>query len=134
MKKVMIFDMLYFLGYHLAKRLLDEGVEVIGIDPINLNNSRKQEEMLMKIGRNAQLNFLNKHISKLNLEEVCIDVDTVFLFYPNKFDSLSSPSDELTNRKALLQTVIHMCRKKNIRVVYVSSQSVYGQQSGLITE
>ena len=52
MKKIIITGVIGFIGYHLAKNLLEKGINVIGID--NINN---YYDVTLKLSR---LNILNK--------------------------------------------------------------------------
>lgn len=134
MKKVAIFNMLYFLAYHLTKKLLEEGIEVIGIDRLNPDKKTQQDEMLMSIGRNAQLQFINQHMVDLDMKAVCQDVDTIFFFCPSDYKWYASLVNELKDREAVVQKMMTQCQRNNIRLIYVSSQMVYGQHDGMITE
>ncbi|MGM9988292.1 MAG: hypothetical protein ACI35O_13835 [Bacillaceae bacterium] len=58
MRRVVIFEALSFIGFQLVDTLLNEGIEVIGIDEID---SERKEEMLFSIGRNSNFELASSY-------------------------------------------------------------------------
>ncbi|MGG0719101.1 hypothetical protein ABE096_16115 [Robertmurraya massiliosenegalensis] len=65
MDKVMIIGTFEFLGFHFTKKLLEEGIEVLGVHhQVNDEESYLIEEKRLQIGRNA--NFEEKSVDSLH--------------------------------------------------------------------
>lgn len=146
--KILITGTAGFIGFHLAKKLLEEGVEVVGIDNIN-----EYYDVKVKLGRlkekgiNAENIEYNKLINsnsypnykfvKLNLE----DRENISkLFETEQFDkvchlaaqagvrySLSNPYIYIHSNINGFINILEASRHNNIKhLVYASSSSVYG--------
>ena len=146
--KILITGTAGFIGFHLAKRMLKRGDEVIGLD--NINNyyevgvkygrleetGIKQEQIkynkLIQSKKNPNYKFI-----KLNLE----DRDNIEkLFKIEKFDKVCHLAAQagvrysLTNPYAYIEAnivgymnILEACRHNKIKhLVYASSSSVYG--------
>ena len=124
-----------FIGFHLCKRLIERGEQVIGIDNINnyydikLKNQRLQ--ILKKSSKNSFIFF------KENIEDKENIVDIFCKYKPNKVINLAAQAGvrySIENPDSYIQAnlvgflnVIECCRKFNIEhFVYASSSSVYG--------
>jgi len=146
--KILVTGVAGFIGFHLAKRLLERGDEVVGLDNIN-----DYYDVNLKYGRLNELGIdkgnieYNKSISsnkypnfkfiKLNLEDK-EGVDK--LFKVEKFDKVCHLAAQagvrysLTNPDAYIQSNIvgHMNILESVRhnevesLCYASSSSVYG--------
>ena len=61
-KTILVTGAAGFIGYHLSKRLLDEGIKVIGIDNLNdYYDVKLKQARLDLIKYNPQLIFINRH-------------------------------------------------------------------------
>ncbi|WP_416828735.1 NAD-dependent epimerase/dehydratase family protein [Ectobacillus polymachus] len=112
MKRVLVVGAFTFIGFTVVKRLLQEGVEVIGLDqeqPEHL--SKWNEEKLMLIGRNSNFTYYSMH----DREEFAKDVDTIYICYcePDRKDY-----DEFD-----IQSMLDLCQSHSIRLVLLSSIS-----------
>lgn len=134
--KVLVTGVAGFIGFHLTQKLLDRGVEVIGID--NLND---YYDVSLKEGRLSQL-AQNKH--KENFEFIKMDlVDNVqieSLFNNNNFEvvinlaaqagvrySIENPRAYIDSNVVGFLNILEGCRNKKIKhLIYASSSSVYG--------
>jgi UDP-glucuronate 4-epimerase len=137
-----------FIGFHLAKKLLDRGDEVIGLDnindyyDINLKYRRLGETGIDKnrISHGTLVQskkYPNYQFIQLNLE----DRDALFnLFEKHKFDIVCNLAAQagvrysLTNPYAYIESnivgfinILEACRHNDVKhLVYASSSSVYG--------
>jgi UDP-glucuronate 4-epimerase len=122
-----------FIGFHLCKRLLEEGDEVVGID--NLND---YYDVALKKARLAQLESKkNFRFIKLSLEE---KEGVLSLFNSKEFDvvvnlaaqagvrySLINPYAYLDSNIYGFLNILEGCRHAKVKhLVFASSSSVYG--------
>ena len=125
-----------FIGYHLAKRLLEEGYDLIGLD--NLNNYYDPQ---LKKDRLAQLiNYPNFEFIKIDFTD---QEKTRSFFMKQSFEqvihlgaqagvrySLENPQAYIDTNLTGFLNILEGCRHNNIsRVIYASSSSVYGNNS-----
>jgi UDP-glucuronate 4-epimerase len=146
--KILVTGTAGFIGFHLTKRLLEEGYEVAGLDNVN-----DYYDVNLKFGRLSELGIGKKSIEynkavtsskynklkfyKLNLE----DKDNIYkLFQSEKFNrvvnlaaqagvrySLENPHSYIESNINGFINVLEACRHNNIKhLVYASSSSVYG--------
>lgn len=146
--KILITGTAGFIGYHLARRLINRGDEVVGLDNINdyydqrlkfarLENTGIQEDAIQygKVVKSSK--YANYKFIKLNME----DRDCMAkLFETEKFDkvcnlaaqagvrySLENPFAYIDSNINGFVTILEGCRHHNIKhLVYASSSSVYG--------
>ena len=124
-----------FIGFHLCKRLLNDGEEVVGID--NINDYYDPEL------KNSRLNILTSFNGKLfsffkgNLEDQQ-SMKTIFLKHKPKVVinlaaqagvrySLENPKSYIDSNLVGFINILEECRRHNIEhLIYASSSSVYG--------
>ena len=134
--KVIVTGAAGFIGFHLCKRLLKEGNNVLGIDNINsyydveLKNSRIN--LLQKDNLDGKFNF-----KKGSLEDE-IFLDQIFSKYePNLVVNLAAQAGvrySIKNPSAYIQSnivgfgnILECCKKLKVEhLIYASSSSVYG--------
>ena len=122
-----------FIGYHLAKRLLDNGSELVGLDNLNAYYDPN-----LKLARLAQLESRPTfRFAKLDLADRAA---VEHLFQTEKFDvvlhmaaqagvrySLTNPFAYVDANLVGFATVLEGCRHSSVRhLVFASSSSVYG--------
>jgi UDP-glucuronate 4-epimerase len=146
--KILVTGTAGFIGFHLAKKLLDRGDEVIGLDNINdyydvnLKYARLKELGINKdnIKENQSLDstIYQKHkFIKANLE----DAQTINkLFESEKFDavcnlaaqagvrySIENPHAYIQSNVVGFMNILEACRNYDVKnLSYASSSSVYG--------
>jgi len=131
--KILITGVAGFIGFHLAKRLLDEGEDVVGID--NLNS---YYDVNLKLARLEQLKVYNNFkffkIDLVKREKV------LKLFDEEGFDivvhlaaqagvrySLENPYSYIDSNIVGFINILEGCRQSKIKhLVFASSSSVYG--------
>jgi UDP-glucuronate 4-epimerase len=146
--KILITGTAGFIGFHLARQLLEEGYEVIGIDSINdyydveLKYSRLSvtgiEREKIKDGIPLRSSsFSDYHFIKVNLEDK-ENLSGIFKDYkPEKIIHLAAQAGvrySLTNPDAYIQSnivgtmnILEGCRNHSVQhLIYASSSSVYG--------
>jgi len=149
--KILITGTAGFIGFHLAKRLLERGDEVVGIDNINdyydvnLKYARLAET---GISREAEkwhtpvqsMKYPGYTFVRMNLED---RNQLTALFEKEKFDnvcnlaaqagvrySLKNPYTYIDSNIVGFINILEACRHHNIRhLVYASSSSVYGNNT-----
>ncbi|WP_428026074.1 NAD-dependent epimerase [Arcobacter sp.] len=146
--KILVTGTAGFIGYHLAKKLLERGNEVVGVDNINdyydvnLKYARLSElgieKDLLQEDKLVVSNKFPKHkFIKINLE----DTEAVNnLFKTEKFDavcnlaaqagvrySIENPHAYIQSNVVGFMNILEACRNYDVKnLSYASSSSVYG--------
>jgi len=121
-----------FIGSNLAKKLLAEGEEVIGIDCFTDYYARElKENNIKEILNNPNYTFLEKDLLKTDLKELIKDVDYIYHQAAQAGVRSSWGEDfEIYNQNNILLTQKLLEAAKESRqlkkIVYASSSSVYG--------
>ena len=146
--KILVTGTAGFIGFHLAKKLLDRGDEVVGLD--NINN---YYDVPLKYGRLKDLGIAQDciadhkatHSTKYNKHKfVKMDLADRFemenLFKEEKFDavchlaaqagvrySLENPHAYIQSNVVGFMNILEACRHNGVKnLAYASSSSVYG--------
>lgn len=137
-KPVLVTGVAGFIGFHLAKRLLDEGRPVIGLD--NLNS---YYDVCLKEARLSQLEGRpNFRFYKLDIAD---RRTTESLFQENSFElvlhmaaqagvrySLTNPHVYVESNLVGFMNILEGCRHSGVKhLVFASSSSVYGANTKL---
>lgn len=148
MKRVLITGTAGFIGFHLARRLVDQGYQVTGLDIINDYydvNLKYDRLALSGISRDQiSYNHLVSSTSSDNYQFIQLkleDRDAIFdLFASQKFDvvvnlaaqagvrySLTHPQVYLDSNITGFLNILEACRRYPVKnLIYASSSSVYG--------
>lgn len=136
MSKYLITGAAGFIGFHLCRRLLGNGNEVVGIDNVN-----DYYDVNLKLARLAILQnygnftFYKADIANLNnLEEVfsnqrktTFDVVVNLAAQPGVRYSLKNPHSYISSNIVGFTNVLECCRHNNVKhLVFASSSSIYG--------
>lgn len=146
--KILITGVAGFIGFHVAQRLLKQGVEIVGIDSINdyydtgLKFSRLNE---LGVDHAADIWYKSvvskKYPALVFIRMKLEDTDAIInLFAENKFDrvinlaaqagvrySIDHPRDYIDSNIIGFFNILEGCRHTNVpHLVYASSSSVYG--------
>ncbi|MBM4762988.1 NAD-dependent epimerase [Bacillus sp. B15-48] len=123
-----------FIGFHLSKRLLDEGFHVLGIDNMNdYYNVRLKQDRLSLLQKHPNFIFVKGSIENLELLES--------LFDQYKFEivihlaaqagvrySLTNPHIYIQSNLVGFANILECCKNHQIKhLIYASSSSVYGE-------
>jgi len=131
--KVLVTGAAGFIGYHLCKSLLDDGIEVLGIDNINNYYDLNLKEARLK-NLKAYKNFV---FNKVDISNKKLIANSFNSFNPNIVVNLAAQAGvrySIENPYAYLDSnltgflnIIELCRHNNVEgLIYASSSSVYG--------
>ena len=138
-KTILVTGCTGFIGFHLTKRLMDEGHKVIGYDNINDYYDVNLKEARLNILSEKKVND-NFIFIKGNLE----DTDTVNkLFFDNNITivinlaaqagvrySLENPRAYIDSNIVGFMNILEACRHNKVEhLIYASSSSVYGSNT-----
>ncbi|BFN37906.1 NAD-dependent epimerase [Fidelibacter multiformis] len=151
MTKILVTGTAGFIGFHLAKRLLERGDTIVGIDNINdyydvnlkyarlaeTGISREAEKWYTKVDSTKYYNY---SFVRMNLED---REQLNQLFEQEKFDkvchlaaqagvrySLENPHAYINSNIVGFINILEACRHHNIKhLAYASSSSVYGNNT-----
>jgi len=148
MKKILITGTAGFIGFHLARKLLDNGYQVFGLDIINdYYDVELKYSRLALCGIDREKITYNKIVSSSNYSAYSFiqlkleDKESIFeLFKTQKFDvvvnlaaqagvrySLTHPQVYLDSNITGFLNILEACRAYPVEnLIYASSSSVYG--------
>jgi UDP-glucose 4-epimerase len=129
-ENVIIVGAFGFLGFHLSKRLLEEGVNVYGINLQQGFADNWKEEKLMEIGRNSNLHQLEEVDFHQNEEIKSVKFDAIYFF----LDSVLGKEMDLPYVKEQLNKVIEWGQEHSTKLIFSSSLEVIDHSDSVITE
>lgn len=122
-----------FIGYHLSKKLLDEGFVVVGIDNLNdYYDVRLKLDRLEQLKQYKDFDFFKIDISdKESLEKVFADVRPQIVVnlaaQAGVRYSITNPDAYISSNLVGFFNILECCRYNMVEhLVYASSSSVYG--------
>ncbi len=149
--KILVTGAAGFIGYHLVKKLVVDGFEIVGLDNINdyycvdlkydrLRNQGIIRDKIKYAEMTQSQKFKNFRFIKLNLEDKN-EID--LLFEQNKFDfifnlaaqagvrySIANPYAYIGSNLIGFMNILEACRNNQIKhLFYASSSSVYGKSN-----
>lgn len=122
-----------FIGFHVAKRLLDDGTDVIGVDNMNdyydvsLKEARLKQLLPYEKFHFMKTDLVNhqalEHIFDEFEPEVVINLGA----QAGVRYSLENPQSYIDSNITGFLNILEQCKRKNIKhLIYASSSSVYG--------
>lgn len=148
--KILVTGIAGFIGFHIAKKLLEHGHQVIGIDNLNdYYDVKLKIDRLKELGVTLKNEGKDNHPQKSNL----YDLDLMFfkmdithqnaleqLFTTSSFDivchlaaqagvrySLENPHEYIESNVMGFMNILENCKRHQVpHLVYASSSSVYG--------
>jgi len=149
--KILVTGIAGFIGFHLAKKLIEDGHEVIGIDNINnyydvnLKFDRLNELGIKRINLNNSDIVRSDSFPKLKFYKLSLESkdEIASLFIIEQFDlvchlaaqagvrySLENPHIYVESNLVGFLNILEGCRLHNVKhLTYASSSSVYGLNS-----
>lgn len=143
--KILVTGVAGFIGYHIAKRLIGKGHEIVGFDNINdYYDTQLKYDRLKELGISKDESDSAKLITKANFSFVKLSLEdregVSNLFRNQAFDlvchlaaqagvrySLQNPHAYAESNLVGFLNVLEGCRHNKVRhLVYASSSSVYG--------
>jgi nucleoside-diphosphate-sugar epimerase len=132
--KVLVTGCAGFIGSHLTENLLGKG-EVIGIDSFTDFYPRQAKEDNMKgFINNPGFRFVEGDILKIELEGILKEVNTIYHLAAQAGvrDSWGRNFRNYTDNNVLVtQRLLESCKGRDIRFVYASSSSIYGDAENI---
>lgn len=127
-----------FIGFHLCKRLLDDGNSVAGIDNVN-----SYYDVNLKLARlNILQQFSNFNFYKTDIADL-LGMEAIFTGHQTPFDvvmnlaaqpgvrySLKNPHSYINSNIVGFTNVLECCRHHKVKhLVFASSSSIYGMNN-----
>lgn len=127
-----------FIGYHLCRRLLDEGCRVVGIDNLNSYYDVKlKEARLRRLTSDPEFEFVKADLADTEA------VDSVFRDHPVQVAvnlaaqagvrySIENPHSYVRSNLVGFTNILEGCRHNGVgHLVFASSSSVYGANTNM---
>jgi UDP-glucuronate 4-epimerase len=138
-KTVLVTGCAGFIGFHVAKRLLNEGYNVVGLDSLNhyYDASLKEARLQLLLSNEVNFSFYKGNIADRNL------VEKVFQDHPIKYVinlaaqagvrySLENPMSYIESNIEGFAVILEACRQHKVsHLIYASSSSVYGANTAM---
>ena len=122
-----------FIGFHLCRRLLDRGDEVVGIDSVNAyyDVSLKEARLAQLEGRDGftfhRIDLADAEATARVFGEAGAEVVVNLAAQPGVRYSLVNPKAYVDSNLAGFTNILEGCRRNPVRhLVFASSSSVYG--------
>ena len=133
MKKILVTGAAGFIGFHLSKRLLERGDEVVGLDnlndyyDVNLKLSRLKQITMQESFKPVRLDLADRDgMARLFKEEV-FDVVVNLAAQAGVRYSLINPLAYVDTNLVGFVNILEGCRHNGVKhLVFASSSSVYG--------
>ncbi len=127
-----------FIGFHLSKRLLDDGYRVFGVDNLNdyYDLTLKQDRLEM-LNSYPGFTFFKTDLSDMDqleriFKEYGIDVVVNLAAQAGVRYSLTNPHAYVTSNLVGFVNILECCRHQEVKhLVFASSSSVYGANTNM---
>ena len=137
-KRIVVTGVAGFIGFHVAKRLLDLNVEVVGIDNINDYYDQKLKEDRLAILHTHDKFLFNKVdlTEKERVNDIIESAKPLCVIHlaaqAGVRWSITNPWQYLESNISGFLSVLEACRHNRIKhLIYASSSSVYGKNENL---
>ncbi len=123
-----------FVGSHLCERLLADGYEVIGLDSFSDHYARELKQLnLAELADEPRFELAERDLSSDSIADLFEGVDVAFHLAarPGVRDSWVEFNDYVAANIVGSRLIFDAAAKANVRVVYASSSSVYGDAASL---
>jgi len=134
-KKILVTGAAGFIGFHLSKRILEEGGEVIGFDNLNdYYDVSLKESRLEILNKYERFTFIKGNLADKEA------IENLFVTYKPQIIvnlaaqagvrySIDNPDAYIESNVIGFYNILEACRHHNIEhLIYASSSSVYGNQ------
>jgi len=133
-KKIFITGIAGMIGYHTAKKLMDAGYHVSGIDNFNSYYDPKlkhaREALLIANGLDPEKDLIVGDIENVNFHSILKNVDLVIHLaaYANPRHAMAEPQPYIDTNISGTQRLIEGAERNKVPIVYASSSCVmHGQ-------
>ena len=137
-KSILVTGCAGFIGFHTAKRLLDTGVTVVGIDNINAYYSQElKQDRLAVLSENKSFRFNKIDISEREaVADLCKQIQPQCVIHlaaqAGVRWSIENPWAYLDSNLTGFLSILEACRHNKVgHLIYASSSSVYGSNKKL---
>jgi UDP-glucose 4-epimerase len=129
MKKAFVTGAAGFIGFHLCSRLLDEEVDVVGID------MAESPDRIDYIARHAGFQYLPYDINETDLQPYTKGCDVIFHLACSIKPAApwANIEEEVQRHVSVLKKVASFANSQT-KLIYVSSYDVYGKRQGEVLE
>ncbi|HEY7828978.1 MAG TPA: NAD-dependent epimerase/dehydratase family protein [Solirubrobacteraceae bacterium] len=134
MKRALVTGAAGFIGSHLSTRLIDDGVEVRGVDCFSAHYERPLKELnVAALSDEKRFQLIETDMALSKVAELIEEVDIVFHLAarPGVRDSWSDFADYVHANVLATRALFDACAQAGVRVVFASSSSVYGDAARL---
>lgn len=132
-KKILVTGSAGFIGFHLSKKLIDEGHEVIGFDSITnyYDTSLKKARIKILNGMNGSFHFVQHDISKKSTISLLKEINPSFIVNlaanAGVRYSIKNPRIYVKNNIYGFLNILEAAKEVELEnLVYASTSSVYG--------
>ena len=136
--KILVTGAAGFIGFHLARRLLEDGIQVTGIDNLNpyydVNLKKARLDRLLSF---YNFTFFNKDLAdnkgmKEIFKDIKFDVVVNLAAQAGVRYSLENPMSYVNSNLVGFANILECCRHYDVKhLVFASSSSVYGANTKL---
>ena len=140
--KILITGAAGFIGFSLSRYILDleKNHKIIGVDILNSYYSLKLKKKRLNILKNyknfqfIKLDLANDKTLNKKLKNLKIDLVINLAAQAGVRYSLSNPEEYVKSNQIGFFNVLNYCKRHNLKLIYASSSSVYGEYNQFPTD